>query len=74
MSFFLINKILLTFLVFCLSKFCQYFFKSVCNRISSLKPLFSKNLDEIYEKVFQKGFIGFYQDFEVVLYTSFSWF
>jgi hypothetical protein len=48
MSFFLINKISLTLLDFCLSKFCQNFYKSVCNRTSSLKLQFSKNLDKIY--------------------------
>jgi hypothetical protein len=61
---------------------------TLCNRTSSLTPQFSKNLDEIYEKVFEnpeggfnkgfafisKGFIGFYQDFELIFYTSFSWF
>jgi hypothetical protein len=33
-------------------RFVQKALSSKCNRTSILKPLFSKNLDEIYEKVF----------------------
>jgi hypothetical protein len=37
----------------------KWIFKIVCNGKCGLLGRISKNLDEIYEKVFKRGFIGF---------------